>query len=272
MSQSSAPLEIAALPVMAWDNVNNMLCRSSATVVTSTNNDPQVLHRRDNEISSQSVESKRLRERLLRQVGDHASSEDVLELFLCHAVDERDARHLARSLLDKFSGLGGVLTAREEYLTDICTGNEESVALLRNAHLIMKRVLREPLEDQPILKDLPALYDYLRLSMAHEKNENVRLLFLNSKNALIKDELHQQGSINKVSVIPREIIKRVLEINANALIIVHNHPSGDPKPSSEDVAMTQFMSRVLNDIGVTLHDHIIVGHSRCQSMRSLQLI
>ena len=272
MSQSSAPLEISALPVMAWDHANDMLCRPSPTLVASTTGDSQVTRRRDTESSGQSTDLKRLRARLLQQVGDDASSEDVLEIFLCHVIDECDARHLARNLLDKFSGLGGVLTAKEEYLTNICVGHEESVALLRNAHLIMKRALREPIEDKPILKDLPALYDYLRLSMAHEKNENVRLLFLNSKNALMKDELHQQGTLNRVSVIPREIVKRVLEINANALIIVHNHPSGDPKPSAEDVAMTQVMVRVLGDIGVTLHDHIIVGHSRCESMRSLRLI
>ena len=203
---------------------------------------------------------------------DNLLSEDVLFLILRHVVADDEARSAARQLLEQFGTLGAVLAAKEQGLFRACGERETCVSLLRCAHLFMKAVLREPVEDRPVLRDLAALFDYLRISMAHEANEVVRILFLNNRNALLKDEEHSRGSVNHVPIYPREILKRVIEVNASAIIIVHNHPSGDPKPSKEDVEMTQRLVRVLNDIGVELHDHVIVGVSRCESMRSLRLM
>ena len=199
-------------------------------------------------------------------------SEDVLCLILCHVVAEKVARASARSLLATFGSLGAVLAAKEERLLQVCGDSQRSVSLLRTAHLFMKAVLQEPLEDRPIIRTLPALSDYLKISLAYEVNEVVRILFLNNRNALLKDEEHCRGSINHVQIYPREVVKRVIEVNACAIIIVHNHPSGDPEPSPEDINMTQKLARVLNEIGVKLHDHIIVGVRGCESMRSLALI
>ena len=211
-------------------------------------------------------------QRLSASVSASLSSEDVLYLILCHVQAEKVAQASARSLLATFGSLGAVLAAKEERLLQACGDSKASVSLLRTAHLFMKAVLREPLEDRPIIRTLPALFDYLKISLAHEVNEVVRILFLNNRNALLKDEEHCRGSINHVQIYPREVLKRVIEVNACAIIIVHNHPSGDPKPSVEDINMTQKLARVLNEIGVMLHDHIIVGIRGCESMRSLALI
>ena len=208
----------------------------------------------------------------VHHTSDSLLAEDVLFLILRHVVADDDARGAARELLEHFGTLGAVLAAKEEGLFEACGERETCVSLLRCSHLFMKAVLREPVEDRPVLRDLAALFDYLRISMAHEANEVVRILFLNNRNALLKDEEHSRGSINHVPIYPREILKRVIEMNASAIIIVHNHPSGDPKPSKEDIEMTQRLVRVLNDIGVELHDHVIVGVSRCESMRSLRLM
>ena len=211
-------------------------------------------------------------DRRLDHTSDNLLSEDVLFLILRHVVADNEARSAARELLEQFGTLGAVLAAKEQGLFRACGDRATCVSLLRCAHLFMKAVLREPVEDRPVLRDPAALFDYLRISMAHEANEVVRILFLNNRNALLKDEEHSRGSVNHVPLYPREILKRVIEVNASAIIIVHNHPSGDPKPSKEDVEMTQRLVRILNDIGVELHDHVIVGTSRCESMRSLRLL
>ena len=198
---------------------------------------------------------------------DNLSSQDLLQILLSHVYEEEHASKLARQLVERFANLGNILNACPSSLSEFC--DEMSIRLLRTVYCLMKSVFREPVEDCVLLRDLPALYNYLRVTLSFEQREVVRLLFLNSKNALLQDELHSKGTINHTPVYPREIVKRVIELNANALIIVHNHPSGDPSPSKEDIAMTKLLGRVLKDIGVQLHDHIIVGRTRCESLRSL---
>ncbi len=198
---------------------------------------------------------------------DSSSLQDLLQILLSHVCDDEQAAKLARQLRERFTNLGNILNAGHSSLLEIC--DEVVIRLLRTVHCLMKSFFREPVEDRVLLRDLPALYDYLRVSLSFEQSEVVRLLFLNSKNALLQDELHSRGTINHTPVYPREIVKRVIELNANALIIVHNHPSGDPSPSKEDITMTKLLGRVLKDIGVQLHDHIIVGRTRCESLRSL---
>ena len=203
-------------------------------------------------------------------INETSSSQDLLQFLLSNVCTEEQASVVAKTLFDRFTTLGNILTAQTDLLVETC--DEVVIFLLRNIYFLMKSMLREPVEDRILLRDLSALYDYLRLSLSFEQNEVVRLLFLNSKNALLHDELHSKGTINQTPVYPREIVKRVIELNANALIIVHNHPSGDPSPSNEDVEMTRLLKRVLADIGVMLHDHIIVGRTRCESLKSLGLM
>lgn len=195
---------------------------------------------------------------------------DVLELIsslLQTRVGKTHARVEAQALLKTFGTAGNLLAASHERLAGCCDSG--TADLLRTVYLLMRAVLQEPVEDRLILGDLSALHEYLRFCLAHEKNELVRLLFLNSKNALIKDELHCRGTIDHTPVYPREIVKRAIQLDATALIIVHNHPSGDPSPSEADIAMTKHLQRVLKDIGIALHDHIIVGWGRCESLRLL---
>lgn len=206
-------------------------------------------------------------ERVPEESGDAIAPQELLYRLLTHSLAFVEAKDLARRLLERFGSIGNILAARHERLREVC--DDRIIALLHNVHLLMKAALREPVTTAPVLNDLKTLYDYLRICLAYEANEVVRLLFLNNKNVLLKDELHSSGTINHTPVYPREIVRRAIELNANALIIVHNHPSGDPSPSGDDIGMTQLLARVLKDIGIQLHDHIIVGQQRCESLRSL---
>ena len=257
-SRSSVPLGIAASETSSGLSKLPPLNRSGSAA-----EDPR--HQNSSNLEKAASPS-------IHHTSDDLLAEDVLFLILRHVVADDEARGAARKLLEHFGTLGAVLAAKEQGLFQACGEHATCVSLLRCAHLFMKAVLREPVEDRPVLCDPAALFDYLRISMAHEANEVVRILFLNNRNALLKDEEHSRGSVNHVPIYPREILKRVIEVNASAIIIVHNHPSGDPKPSKEDIEMTQRLVRVLNDIGVELHDHVVVGVSRCESMRSLRLM
>ena len=201
-----------------------------------------------------------------------SASETALSSMLRSVVPEAEAHKVASRLMNTFGSLGAVLASKGERLADVCSSNEACASLLRCVSIFMKAVLREPLEDRPIIDNTASLYDYLRLSAGHAPNEEIRILFLNTKNALLKDEVHSRGTLNHVPVYPREIIKRVLDVNAGAIILVHNHPSGDPTPSKDDVEMTKVLVSLLDCVGVRLHDHVIVGRHRCASMRSLGMI
>ena len=200
------------------------------------------------------------------------AGEKLLERLLCFAMESHEASALARALIKKFAVVGLVLTANESQLSDLRQAPGHWITLLRVVRALLTKALRENFEELPLIDDMSVLYDYLRLSLSHETSEHFRCLFLTHKNRLLKDELLARGTINHVVVYPRELVKRVIELNAGAVILVHNHPSGDPKPSKEDIDMTRLLRRVLHDIGVELHDHVIVGKMRCQSMRTLGLI
>ncbi len=213
-----------------------------------------------------------LRHRLVDHHDSSLSGEEIIHLLLATVLDEPTAKRLAQVCIQRFGSIGALFAARDDHLNSAFEGEIEPVTLIRCVRRVLQELLREPLEQRPILNDLQKLYDYLRLTLANETHEVVRLLFLNGRNALLKDELHARGTINHTPVYPREIVKRVIEVNASALIIAHNHPSGDPSPSKEDIAMTALLKRVLMDIGVTLHDHVVVGQFKCESMRALSLI
>ena len=147
-----------------------------------------------------------------------------------------------------------------------------SVTLLKAIRAAVKAIVREPLEDRPVISSASTLMDYLSVTMRHEPTEATRILFLDRKNALIKDEIQHRGTIDHTPLYPREVVRRVVELGASAVILVHNHPSGDPTPSRGDIEMTRQLAAALGTINVVLHDHVIVGHNREASLRKLNLI
>ena len=201
-----------------------------------------------------------------------ASVEEVLTTLLEFTPSMGDARQLAETLLGHFGSLGAVMAASSASLKRVIGERRGVHLLLRNVHRAMVFALREPVMDRPLLGSPSALKDYLKISMAHEEREVVRLLLLNSRNALILDELHSQGSVSYAPVYPREIVRRLIETSATALIIVHNHPSGDPTPSAADIQMTRQIAAVLAGIGVTLQDSVVVGRHGYSSLRSRGLL
>ena len=213
-----------------------------------------------------------LRDRASGFSAPELSAREVLFILLSFLCPEEQARILANRLLDQFGSLGALLKAPEHRLGHLVPDCENLSLLLRSVHRAIALALREPIEERPCIRNPSQLQDYLRVTLSHEENEVVRLLFLDQKNRLLQDELHARGSQNHTPLYPRELVRRVLQVNASALIIVHNHPSGDPTPSNEDVTMTRLLARVLNDINVTLHDHVIVGRLRCYSMRAEGLL
>ena len=268
MSLSEATVEVASTTVVQLRPVPPLLPRIDRVVSVGTSWHDAEARERNRDGASREAEPNRSRQNCTPD--DSSSSEELLQILLSHVCEEEQAAKLAKHLVERFINLGNIFNAGHGSLVEIC--DEISIRLLRTVHCLTKSVFREPVEDCVLLRDLPALYDYLRISLSFEQSEVVRLLFLNSKNALLRDELHSRGTINHTPVYPREIVKRVIEVNANALIIVHNHPSGDPSPSKEDIMMTKLLGRVLRDIGVQLHDHIIVGRTRCESLKSLGLM
>lgn len=201
-----------------------------------------------------------------------ATIEDALSLLLGFTSLVSEVRTKSRLLLEKFGSLGAVLAASPRSLRDLLSECPEAITLLQGVQQAMVLALRETVYERPLLSNTAALRDYLRVSLAHEEREMVRLLFLDARNALILDEVHSQGSVSHAPVYPREIVRRLIETNATALIIVHNHPSGDPKPSAEDVEMTRRMANVLSGIGVKLQDSVVIGRRGYASLRSLGLL
>jgi DNA repair protein RadC len=199
--------------------------------------------------------------------------EDLLTELLKSLHGVRAGRVLASRLMVRFGSLPETLSATTTRLMEVEGVDGRTAAHL---HLILeasRRLARETIDPAlPILSSWPQLIDYLRVAMAYDTIERFRILFLDKKNRLIADEVQQTGTIDHTPVYPREVIKRSLELSATALILVHNHPSGDPAPSSADVRMTKEISDVGKAMGITLHDHIIVGKSGLTSLRTLKLL
>ncbi|MGH6945086.1 MAG: RadC family protein, partial [Geminicoccaceae bacterium] len=203
---------------------------------------------------------------------DALSAADVLELLLHFGRSGHKATPLAAQLLDRFGSLGAVVTADPGRLSEVLDSDPLSVMLLKAVRAAVKTIVREPLEDRPVISSASALMDYLSVTMRHEATEATRILFLDRKNALIKDEIQHRGTVDHTPLYPREVVRRVVELGASAVILVHNHPSGDPTPSQDDVEMTRRLSAALSTINVVLHDHVIVGRNKEASLRKLKLI
>lgn len=214
----------------------------------------------------------RLRERFASAGPDALADYELLELYLCLAIPRRDVKKTAKDLLARFGGLSGVLAAPEERLREIEGIGESAARALKLAHALSTRALKERLAGRAVIGSWDALLDYCRGHMAHEASEQLRVLFLDVKNGLIADEVQQHGTVNHVTLYPREVIKRALELGASAIILVHNHPSGDATPSQADILLTREVAEAGRKLGVAVHDHLIIGRSSHQSFRALGLL
>jgi DNA repair protein RadC len=215
----------------------------------------------------------RVRQRFLRVGAEAFADYELLEALLHIVVPQKDTKDLAKSLLERFGSFSGVLAAPYDQLRHFKGLGDITAANLKIIQGAAQRYARDQVSrDKPILSSWAALLDYCRAQMAFEDIEQFRLLFLDKKNHLIADEVQQTGTVDHTPVYPREVIKRALELSATALILVHNHPSGDPSPSAADVQMTRAIVDVAKPLGIAVHDHIIIGRTGHASMRGLKLI
>ena len=214
----------------------------------------------------------RLRERFQKGGPDALADYELLELYLYQALPRRDVKPVAKLLLARFGGLGGVLGASEQALAEVKGVGPGAAQALKVAHALTTRALRERVDKRTIIGSWDALLDYCRAHMAHNATEQFRVLFLDVKNGLIADEVQQEGTINHVQLYPREVVGRALALGAAAVILVHNHPSGDPTPSAADIEMTKQVASAAKPLGVSVHDHLIIGRHGHASFRALGLI
>lgn len=214
----------------------------------------------------------RLRHRFLTAGPDSLADYELLELLLFGPIPRRDVKPLAKQLLEQFGGLGGVLTADPRQLERRGGLGPASVAALKAVSAAAVRMLRQEVLERPVLSNWAALLSYLEAAMKYEKAEQFRLLFLDRKNALIADEVQQVGTVDHAPVYPREVVRRALELHASALIMVHNHPSGDPAPSKADLEITRQVAKAAAAVNVTLHDHLIIGRTGHSSFKTLGLL
>ncbi len=215
----------------------------------------------------------RLRGRLLAKRGGEALLDhELVEYLLMTAIPRRDTKPLAKALLREFGGIGGVFAADAEALTRVDGMGETSAAAIRIVAAVALRMLQAEASARPVLSNWQALIDYLRADMAHHAIERVRVLHLNTKNMLVRDEVVGEGTIDEAPVQVRQVIARALELGSAALILVHNHPSGDPSPSRADIDLTRAIAAAGKPLGIAVHDHIIVGAQGHVSLRAKGLI
>jgi DNA repair protein RadC len=215
----------------------------------------------------------RARDRFMKVGGAALEDYELLELLLQMLLPRRDTKALAKTLIGKFGSFSGVLGASPQRLAEVKGLGNVSITHLKVIQAVAQRYAHDQIaRDKPVLASWSQLVDYCRSTMAFESREQFRILFLDKKNQLIADEVQQTGTVDHTPVYPREVIRRSLELSATALILVHNHPSGDPQPSPADVQMTRAIADVARPLGITLHDHIVVGRNGHVSMKSLRLI
>ncbi len=213
----------------------------------------------------------RLRQRFLKSGIDALADYEILELILFSAIPRRDVKPLAKSLIQHFGSFQSVLHASPEQLENFGL-SEISAVTIRLIQASALHLMKQDLLKRPVLNSWTKLVDYLQATMAREQKEHFRLLFLNKKNELIADEIQQSGTVDHTPAYPREIMKRALELGATALILAHNHPSGDPTPSRADIEMTEAIMEAGKPFSIVIHDHIIVSRNGTNSMRNMGLI
>jgi len=214
----------------------------------------------------------RVRSRFLACGGDALADHEMIEMVLFLAFVRKDSKPVARALLARFGSYAGVLSASLPELLAVEGLGEAGAASLKLVHAAAQRLARAEVLFRPVLGNWNALMDYLQSVLGRDKIESFRVLFLDNKNRLIADELRARGTVNHTPVYPREVVKRALELHATALILVHNHPSGDPSPSAEDIEMTKAIKRAAAAVSVVVHDHIIVGNGQWLSFNKKGLL
>jgi len=225
-----------------------------------------------NEKSDYIGHRQRLRERFLKGGGNSLADYELLEMILYAASSRSDTKPLAKKLLAKFGSFAKVVNAENAELSAVEGVGEAAIASIKIIKAATEKLLKEEVSQGHIIASWTALLDYCRVSMGHKKNEEFRVLFLNNKNALIADELQQFGTVNHAPVYPREVVKRALELGASSIILTHNHPSGDPTPSKDDIDVTKKIVAAANSLGLSVHDHLIIAGNKHYSFKSNGLI
>ncbi|MCX7379467.1 MAG: DNA repair protein RadC [Alphaproteobacteria bacterium] len=209
----------------------------------------------------------RMRARILAGQGETMADYELLEMMLFIALPRVDTKTLAKTLIARFGSYSAVIAAPPDELVTVKGVGESAVATLKVVQLAAQRLARAEVLERPVLSNWDRLMDYLHTVLARERVEQFRVLFLDTRNRLLADEAQAKGTVNHTPVYPREVVKRALELKATALILVHNHPSGDPTPSRDDLEMTQEVKRAAMALSIVLHDHVIVGNGKWLSFR-----
>lgn len=214
----------------------------------------------------------RLRRKLAESGGDALHDHELIEYLLALAIPRRDTKPLAKALLRKFGGIGGLMTADWQSIARVPGMGDTSIAAIKIVHATLIRMLRNGVAEKPVLASWQALLDYLRADMAFLSVERVRVLHLNARNQLLRDDHMGDGSVDQAAIYTREIIKRAMELGSASLILVHNHPSGDPSPSRQDIDITRQIVEAGKRLGIAVHDHIIIGEKGHTSLRAQGLL
>lgn len=210
----------------------------------------------------------RLRGRLLVHGGETLLDHELIEYLLTLAIPRRDTKPLAKTLLHEFGGIGGLLSADPVALGKVSGMGDSAVAAIRIVQAAAIRMLHAQVAPRPVLSNWQALLDYLHADMAHHVVERIRVLHLNSRNLLIRDELVAEGTVDEAPLYTREVIRRALDLGSAALILVHNHPSGDHSPSRADIDLTRTIAAAGKPLGIAVHDHLIIGARGHTSLRA----
>jgi DNA repair protein RadC len=214
----------------------------------------------------------RLRDRFMEQGANTLADYELLELLLFYSIPRKDVKPLAKELIDTFGGFDGVFAADPDRLAELDNVTYQTIVELKAIKAAAGRLGQAEIAEQPILSSWSKLIRYLKSQMGHDMNEQFRIVFLNTKNMVIADEVQSEGTVNHTPVYPREVIKRALELGATALIMVHNHPSGDPTPSQADIDMTLEVAGAGEKLGIVLHDHIVISKRGHTSFKEMGLI
>ena len=214
----------------------------------------------------------RLRDRFRGAGADAVSDYELLELLLFRALPRRDVKPLAKALLETFGSFAEVITAPPSRLADVNGMGDAAITELKIVQAAASRLLRGEVKKRPVLSSWSAVLDYCRTAQAFADREQFRILFLDKRNQLIADEVQQIGTVDHTPVYPREVVKRALELSATAIVLVHNHPGGDPTPSRADIDMTKQIVEIAQKLGIEVHDHLIVGKHGHASLKGLKLI
>ena len=214
----------------------------------------------------------RLRQRFVQAGSDALHDYEMLELILFRAIPRRDVKPLAKELIERFGSFAEVIAAPLERLKEVEGLGEAAITDLKIVQAAANRLLRGEVKKRHVLSSWSSVLDYCRTAMAFESKEHFRILFLDKGNHLIADEQQQTGTVDHTPVYPREVVKRALELSATAVILVHNHHSGDPSPSRADIEMTRAIVEVARPLGIAVHDHLIVGKDGHASLKALKLI